>query len=147
MAQNLLGIRVVRGPDWPSAGDVDGGAGGVGTVVEISNGWSAEHAGPSCVTVQWDTGKTGTYRCGGVGERDLRILDTTITGEAVFWWLLACMLETRLEHWFREASVKDKMKFTEMCICLQGKYRRDRCPVCKRRGAPSHIYNDVVKCL
>ena len=64
----VLGLRVVRGPDW-EWGDQDGGEGYVGTVAEMEEGGVA-------VVVQWDAGQRCRYRCGEEGKYDLRILDT-----------------------------------------------------------------------
>ena len=69
----LLGIRVVRGPDW-EWGDQDGGEGHVGTVVEVQSN------GSSSVTVQWDCGGKSSYRYGVNKKYDLRVLDNGPTG-------------------------------------------------------------------
>ena len=68
----LLGLRVVRGPNWDS-GDEDGGEGCVGTVVD--------RPAASRVTVQWDSGERASYRCGENGKYDLRVLDSGPTGK------------------------------------------------------------------
>ena len=71
----VLGLRVVRGPDW-EWGDQDGGEGYVGTVVGLEGGGGA-------VVVQWDTGQRCRYRCGEQGKYDLRILDSGPSGNVV----------------------------------------------------------------
>ena len=98
MAKPLLGMRVVRGPDWLPFCNDDGGQGGVGTVIEIvpcahceggnekastaaiaSGGAASVQDGQ--VMVHWDiTGNKGTYNCGAEGSYELRILDTTPAG-------------------------------------------------------------------
>ena len=81
-----LGVRVVRGPDWPSSSNEDGGEGFVGTVVEKATGDAAggdvaeaasalQAEGGRLVVVQWDVGTRGSYLCGEQGKYDLRILD------------------------------------------------------------------------
>ena len=82
----LLGVRVVRGPDW-IWGEQDGGEGHVGTVAEVLKSdrpgemGGAGCRGPCVATVQWDCGNRCRYRCG-VGDRyDLRVLDSAPAGE------------------------------------------------------------------
>eukprot|EP00117_Sycon_ciliatum_P016006 scpid26341/ scgid5881/ E3 ubiquitin-protein ligase mind-bomb; Mind bomb homolog len=87
----LVGVRVVRGPDWSHLRQ-DGGEGGVGTVVSPasltdSSDSAAGHsqvpseAAQDLVTVLWDSGRVGTYRCGtSTGARQLRVFDTTAQG-------------------------------------------------------------------
>jgi E3 ubiquitin-protein ligase mind-bomb len=102
-------LRVVRGPDWEH-GDEDGGEGHVGTVVKVhrasepaasatesaessrgeregskerSPGAELEHAERGevhNVTVQWDCGHRGVYKCGMDGKYELRIIDTGQSG-------------------------------------------------------------------
>ena len=81
MAAVYLGVRVVRGEDWTSS-EEDGGVGGVGTVVELH--WDADGADepePSRVTVFWDAGLSGRYRCGADGLFELRLMDPAPAGE------------------------------------------------------------------
>lgn len=103
-------LRVVRGPDWEH-GDEDGGEGHVGTVVGVHwdrtasepasspetgsaersvGGCSTEEDQPTAgleggkvhsVTVQWDCGQRGSYKCGRDGKYELRIIDTAQTGD------------------------------------------------------------------
>ena len=68
----VLGLRVVRGPDW-EWGDQDGGEGFVGTVAGLEEGGGA-------VIVQWDTGQRCRYRCGLDNKFDLRVLDSGPSG-------------------------------------------------------------------
>ena len=71
MMSSLVGIRVVRGPDW-KWGDRDGGEGHVGTIIETpKSGFS--QMGPRTVTVVWDSGYIGFYRAGPKGSYDLRV--------------------------------------------------------------------------
>ncbi|XP_060078369.1 E3 ubiquitin-protein ligase MIB2-like [Ylistrum balloti] len=67
----VLGLRVVRGPDW-GLGNEDGGDGHLGTVVK-------DH-GNNTVTVVWDMGTMTTCSAGKDGKCDLRILDNAPTG-------------------------------------------------------------------
>ena len=78
-----VGLRVVRGPDW-ECGDQDGGEGHVGTVVEVKEEGTSEEQGVPLrsVSVQWDCGGRGCYRCGQEGKYDLRVLDSAPTGES-----------------------------------------------------------------
>ena len=81
----LVGVRVVRGPNW-SWGEQDGGEGHVGTVAEVLRAdrpgeFNRGSCGPCVVTVQWDCGNRCRYRCG-VGDRyDLRVMDSAPAGE------------------------------------------------------------------
>ena len=68
----VLGVRVVRGPDW-EWGDQDGGEGFVGTVAGLEEGGDQ-------VVVQWDMGQRYRLRCGCAGKHDLRILDSGPAG-------------------------------------------------------------------
>ena len=68
----VLGLRVVRGPDW-EWGDQDGGEGFVGTVV------GAEEGG-RVATIQWDMGYRSRYRCGHEDKSDIRVLDNAQIG-------------------------------------------------------------------
>jgi hypothetical protein len=65
----LIGSRVVRGPDW-KWGKQDGGEGHVGTIRSFE---SSEE-----VVVVWDNGTGANYRCS--GTFDLRILETSSSG-------------------------------------------------------------------
>ena len=69
----IVGLRVVRGPNW-SWGDQDGGEGHVGTVVVVGQDGRS-------VVVQWDCGNRCRYRCGEEGKYDLRVFDSGPTGE------------------------------------------------------------------
>ena len=71
----VLGLRVVRGPDW-EWGDQDGGEGFVGTVAGLEEGGGE-------VIVQWDVGQRYRYRCGQDNKFDLRVLDSGPSGECV----------------------------------------------------------------
>lgn len=68
---SLVGLRVVRGPDW-KWGDQDGGEGHVGTVIETPKSQYSK-LGPRRVTVIWDSGMKGHYRAGPRGSYDLRV--------------------------------------------------------------------------
>lgn len=76
----MLGVRVVRGPDWEWGGQ-DGGEGFVGTVVGLEEG-------SGDVLVQWDMGQRNKYRCGYTGKYDLRILDNAPAGIYIYLGLL-----------------------------------------------------------
>jgi len=58
----IVGVLVVRGPDW-QYGDDDGGAGSIGEVVkDVGGGW---------VQVRWSSGHIDDYRAGVSNRRDL----------------------------------------------------------------------------
>jgi len=65
---SLIGLRVVRGPDW-KWGDQDGGEGFAGTVTNIIQSEPLSRS----VTVVWDSGLKGHYRAGPKGSYDLRV--------------------------------------------------------------------------
>lgn len=80
----MLGLRVVRGPNW-MWGEQDGGEGHVGTVVSVHDPSNASSIvvgmpGPCVCTVQWDVGPRCRYRCGVGNTYDLRILDSGPVG-------------------------------------------------------------------
>ena len=87
----IVGLRVVRGPNW-SWGDQDGGEGHVGTVVEVGQDGGS-------VVVQWDCGNRCRYRCGEEGKYDLRVFDSAPTGEYLsvliqeFLWTTVCLID------------------------------------------------------
>ena len=66
----LVGSRVVRGPDW-KWGKQDGGEGRVGTLRSYE---SHEE-----VLVVWDNGTAANYRC--FSQFDLRVLDNAAVGK------------------------------------------------------------------
>ncbi|XP_046557960.1 E3 ubiquitin-protein ligase MIB2-like [Haliotis rubra] len=66
-----IGTRVLRGPDW-AGGDIDGGEGHLGTVVNV--------LGETTCEVLWDNGKQGTCRSGAQGKHDLLVFDTGPAG-------------------------------------------------------------------
>ena len=68
----IVGLRVVRGPDW-EWGDQDGGEGHVGTLVEIGEPLVSD--GSRSVVVKWDSGVRSICRYGVDGKFDLRVLD------------------------------------------------------------------------
>jgi len=57
---SLVGLRVVRGPDW-TWGDQDGGEGCAGTIIATSDS-DKKLFGPRTVTVNWDTGMKACYQ-------------------------------------------------------------------------------------
>jgi len=67
----MVGIRVVRGPDW-KWGDQDGGEGHAGTIIPTSDSDLKLH-GPRTVTVQWDSGLKASYQGGPEGSHHLRV--------------------------------------------------------------------------
>ena len=84
----LVGLRVVRGPDW-KWGNQDGGEGTVGTVAEIEGGVHGTEGGTTtghAVVVQWDGGNRCNYRCGIDGKYDLLVYDSAAVGE----WVCVC---------------------------------------------------------
>ena len=77
----LVGLRVVRGPDW-ERGDEDGGEGFVGTVVAGGRADGSEEGRHDVATVQWDVRRERhSYRCGAQGKYDLRVLDSAPAGQ------------------------------------------------------------------
>ncbi len=68
---SLVGVRVIRGPDW-KWGDQDGGEGNAGTIIPTSDS-DIKIYGPRSVTVAWDTGMKFTYQGGPKGFFDLRV--------------------------------------------------------------------------
>jgi len=67
----LVGLRVVRGPDWKWE-DQDGGEGNVGTIIETPK-VVLNQLGPRTISVIWDSGIKGRYRAGPKGSYDLRV--------------------------------------------------------------------------
>lgn len=74
----MLGTRVVRGPDWKWENQ-DGGEGCVGTVVKIGQDKKSPVTA-QLVWVQWDCGNKANYRAGVHGKHDLRVLDSANGG-------------------------------------------------------------------
>ncbi|KAL8591676.1 hypothetical protein ACOMHN_056792 [Nucella lapillus] len=72
MSMARVGMRVLRGPDWPGGDDSDGGEGHLGTVVSLMEG--------DRVRVLWDSGKPAMYRSGADGKFDLRVFDSGPVG-------------------------------------------------------------------
>ena len=72
------GTRVIRGPDWTYK-DQDGGKGHAGTVLSLQAVYQPYFA-KQTVLVQWDDGRKGLYRTGYNQAYDLRILETTKSG-------------------------------------------------------------------
>ena len=68
---SLVGLRVVRGPDW-KWDDQDGGEGHVGTIFGTPK-FVLNQLGPRTVSVMWDSGIKGHYRAGPKGSYDLRV--------------------------------------------------------------------------
>lgn len=67
LSSAVVGVLVVRGPDW-QCGDDDGGAGSVGEVVkDIGGGW---------VQVRWSNGYSDDYRAGFSDFYDLTVHKT-----------------------------------------------------------------------
>jgi len=78
----LLGVKVVRGPDWKWS-DQDEGEGTIGTLIKYGT-----HGSEVIVNgtgfVQWDTGGNANYRVGRDGAYDLRLFDTAVAGEQFY---------------------------------------------------------------
>lgn len=75
-----VGVRVVRGLDWPPDDiESDGGEGFVGTVVEV--GRNSDSVSENMAVVQWDMGARGVYRAGYNEHYDLCVLDNSSAGE------------------------------------------------------------------
>ncbi len=68
---SLVGVRVVRGPDW-KWGDQDGGEGYAGTIIPTSPS-DRDLFGPRTVTVAWDYGTKFNYQGGPEGFYHLRV--------------------------------------------------------------------------
>ena len=81
----VVGLRVVRGPDWERDWEYDGGEGYLGTVVQLLNiqqDVDQLAASPKVVVVQWDAAYyyKCAYRCGAEGMFDLRVYDSAPAG-------------------------------------------------------------------
>ena len=68
---SLVGVRVVRGPDW-IWGDQDGGEGYAGTIISTPDS-DLKLFGPRTVTVLWDCGMKFSYQAGPEGNHNLRV--------------------------------------------------------------------------
>jgi E3 ubiquitin-protein ligase mind-bomb len=77
----LLGVRVVRGPDW-NLGNQDGGEGCVGTIVSLQTGENGRPLPPKSVLVCWDTGLAVVCRVGLGDCYDLRVFDSSSAGNS-----------------------------------------------------------------
>ena len=76
----VVGLRVVRGPDWDFVDEEsDGGEGFTGTVVEVG-GWSPRLR-EKLVSVQWDMGIRQEYRVGNDGAYKLLVIDSAPAGK------------------------------------------------------------------
>ncbi len=77
-----LGDIVVRGPDWTADdhGDADGGAGGKGVVVAITEYMGVRNRG---VSIAWQSGITNLYRWGFEGRFDVKVFQSAALGGAV----------------------------------------------------------------
>lgn len=78
MSLTSPGVRVIRGPDW-SGGDVDGGEGGVGTIVEASKAGTASIESGTTV-VRWDSGQLSQCPTGQSNTFSLRAIDNAVVG-------------------------------------------------------------------
>ena len=75
-----VGLRVVRGTDWPSDdNESDGGEGFLGTVVEV--GSNSSSVAENMAAIQWDMGTRAVYTTGYYGLHDLRVLDNSSVGK------------------------------------------------------------------
>lgn len=75
MPNDIVGTRVVRGPNW-EWGNQDGGEGCLGTVIETKLPQlktDNENEKPKIVNVVWDTGTMAEYRVGFNSAFDLRV--------------------------------------------------------------------------
>ena len=73
-----VGLRVVRGTEWPSK-DNEGDGGNVGTVVKLENNFSS--VDEKTVTIRWDIGSRAVYVAGPHGQYDLCVLDNSSVGK------------------------------------------------------------------
>ena len=75
-----VGLRVVRGTEWPSNdNESDGGEGNVGTVVQL--GSNVSRVAENTASIQWDTGPRAVYVAGYHGQYDLCVLDNSSVGK------------------------------------------------------------------
>ena len=66
-----MGMRVVRGRDWPFYFNEDGGVGGIGTIIKI-NSWIDGSPYDGRAVVKWDHDQsTNGYCCGYGGYYEL----------------------------------------------------------------------------
>ena len=76
----VVGLRVVRGPDWNITDEEsDGGEGFVGTVVKVSD--KSSSLPEKVVLVQWDCGIRRDHRVGHHDSYDLCVIDSAPTGK------------------------------------------------------------------
>lgn len=78
MSGHIVGLRVVRGPNW-KWNEQDGGEGFVGTVVEVGKAGSPTSPDKT-VVVQWDGGNRTNYRTGYLDAYDLHVFDNATVG-------------------------------------------------------------------
>ena len=74
---NLVGVKVVRGPDWIWM-DQDGGEGHIGTIFDDEADTNQKLLRPQTVSVQWESGLKAQYRAGSQGYHDLRVSITKL---------------------------------------------------------------------
>ena len=75
-----VGLRVVRGLEWPSSdNESEGGEGIVGTVVEV--GSDSFSVAENNAAIQWDTGSRAVYGAGYHGQYDLCVMDNSSIGK------------------------------------------------------------------
>ena len=85
MRKKIISLVFYRGPDW-SGGDIDGGEGGVGTIVERIKP-SSTSLERSVVIVRWDNGQQSQCFTGNMDAYALRVIDNATVGkEIVILW-------------------------------------------------------------
>lgn len=83
-----VGLRVVRGTDWPSDdNESDGGEGFLGTVVEV--GSNSSSVAEDMAAIQWDIGTRAVYTAAYHGHYDLCVLNNSSVGKKTTLFFIA----------------------------------------------------------
>ena len=100
----VVGLRVVRGPDWDD-NKIDGGEGFVGTVVQTNS--TSSSLPEKLVYVQWDSGKLHHHRAGYHGAYDLCVFDSSPSGKGINFTVAFSTIQTAIP-WLTSHCMKVK---------------------------------------